>query len=390
MRIRAPLPSRDAHRDGHLRVRAVRQDGRPGRRGRRAGAGAGRPGPRGGRLPAAATAASSARRSSRRSQLTVPMGIDPRWRVRGRLRARARDAPDGRRRMAIGCGWWSTRPASTATGSTATRRRLSRQRRPLHAPGRAALEAMRAEARPVDVLHGHDWQAGAGHPVAAHAVRPRPAASRAMRDRAHLPQPRVPRLGAPGAGVVAGPARGIGAMPEGVDLLREAIRAADLVNTVSPTYARESLTAEYGAGLDDVLRERGDRYIGIMNGIDPDVWDPATDARAGRDATPPTTRSGKLACRRRPVRAAGPRPGGAGDGRRRAGSTPRRASTWSPTPRHALLEPGARLVGAGHRRPHAWSLGCARRRRSGPTASRSSSASTATRRGASMRARTCS
>jgi starch synthase len=65
---------------------------------------------------------------------------------------------------------------------------------------------------------------------------------------------------------------------DGIDLLREAILAADIVNTVSPTYARESLTPEYGAGLDDALRSRGDRYIGIINGIDTELWDPAADA----------------------------------------------------------------------------------------------------------------
>jgi starch synthase len=63
----------------------------------------------------------------------------------------------------------------------------------------------------------------------------------------------------------------------GIDVLREAVRTADAVNTVSPTYARESLTPEYGAGLDDVLRARGNRYLGILNGIDTALWDPATD-----------------------------------------------------------------------------------------------------------------
>jgi starch synthase len=66
--------------------------------------------------------------------------------------------------------------------------------------------------------------------------------------------------------------------PDGVDILREAILVADLVNTVSPNYARESLTPEYGAGLDDILRARADDYIGIINGIDTGIWDPATDA----------------------------------------------------------------------------------------------------------------
>ena len=63
----------------------------------------------------------------------------------------------------------------------------------------------------------------------------------------------------------------------GVNLLQEGILAADIVNTVSPTYARESLTPEYGSGMDEALRFRGDRYMGILNGIDTDLWNPATD-----------------------------------------------------------------------------------------------------------------
>ncbi|HEX5695516.1 MAG TPA: glycosyltransferase, partial [Acidimicrobiia bacterium] len=52
---------------------------------------------------------------------------------------------------------------------------------------------------------------------------------------------------------------------------------ADLVNTVSPSYAAEALTPEGGRGLDGALLARGDRFIGILNGIDTDVWDPAVD-----------------------------------------------------------------------------------------------------------------
>lgn len=55
------------------------------------------------------------------------------------------------------------------------------------------------------------------------------------------------------------------------------IRLADAIVAVSPTYAHEILTEESGMGVDDVLRARGDRLVGILNGIDTTVWDPAHD-----------------------------------------------------------------------------------------------------------------
>ena len=60
-------------------------------------------------------------------------------------------------------------------------------------------------------------------------------------------------------------------------LLALGILAADEISTVSPTYAREIQTPEYGRGLDGVLRARSDRLTGILNGIDVRAWDPASD-----------------------------------------------------------------------------------------------------------------
>lgn len=60
--------------------------------------------------------------------------------------------------------------------------------------------------------------------------------------------------------------------------LKSGILFTDVITTVSPTYAREIQTAEYGAGLEDVLSLRSDHLFGILNGIDTDVWNPDKDS----------------------------------------------------------------------------------------------------------------
>jgi len=62
-----------------------------------------------------------------------------------------------------------------------------------------------------------------------------------------------------------------------INSLKHGILYADAITTVSPTYAREICTDEYGMGLQTVLRERGDALVGILNGVDYDDWDPRTD-----------------------------------------------------------------------------------------------------------------
>lgn len=59
--------------------------------------------------------------------------------------------------------------------------------------------------------------------------------------------------------------------------MAQGIVHADRINTVSDTYAKEILTPEYGAGLDPLLRARADRLSGIVNGIDYEEFDPASD-----------------------------------------------------------------------------------------------------------------
>lgn len=62
-----------------------------------------------------------------------------------------------------------------------------------------------------------------------------------------------------------------------INPLKHGILYADAITTVSPTYAREICTDEYGMGLQDALRLRGDAVTGILNGVDYDDWDPRRD-----------------------------------------------------------------------------------------------------------------
>jgi starch synthase len=163
---------------------------------------------------------------------------------------------------------------------------------------RTAMEAIRAEGRPVDVLHLHDWHAGPAAVFRELRYADDPLVSGAalvttLHNLAYhgwTPNPALAQLGlrvgdgAPGQN------------PDGIDLLAAGIAAAEIVNTVSPGYAAEALTPEFGMGLDGLLRSRGDRFVGILNGLDTTVWDPSTDA----DLAAPYSRAdrtGQAACR---------------------------------------------------------------------------------------------
>jgi starch synthase len=163
---------------------------------------------------------------------------------------------------------------------------------------RAALEVLRGEDPPVDVLHLHDWHTGPAVLLRDTELRDDPIIGRAailltvhnLAYHGWTPLDRLGQLGRrPGDGIVAADA-------DGLDLLRVGVQRAELVNTVSPGFAAEALTPEFGMGLERDLRARGDAFLGILNGLDTDLWNPATDrgiaATYSRD-----DRSGKAACR---------------------------------------------------------------------------------------------
>jgi starch synthase len=164
---------------------------------------------------------------------------------------------------------------------------------------RAVLETLRREAdRPVDVIHLHDWHTGPAAIQRDAWYRDDPILDRAamvmtLHNLAYhgwTGRESLGQLGiAPGGGIVPADA-------DGIDLLREGIVRSEVVNTVSPGFARESLTHPGGFGLEDVLTAKGDRFVGILNGLDTVLWDPATDADLAA-AYAANDLAGKTACR---------------------------------------------------------------------------------------------
>ena len=81
-----------------------------------------------------------------------------------------------------------------------------------------------------------------------------------------------------------------------LNLLKGGLVFADLLTTVSPTYSREIQTGALGFGLEGVLRERKNRLVGVVNGIDVDLWNPATDSHLPNRYSL-SDLSGKRACK---------------------------------------------------------------------------------------------
>jgi starch synthase len=166
---------------------------------------------------------------------------------------------------------------------------------------RAALELACRQAAPFDVIHCHDWQTGLVPAYQKTLYRSWPAVADArtvmtIHNMAY---------------------QGLfwhwDMLLTGLDwryfnweqmefhqqlsLLKTGIVFADRVTTVSPTYAREIQEAPGGCGLEGVLAARGAALTGIVNGIDTDLWNPATDPHIPRHYTEEDVAAGKYAAR---------------------------------------------------------------------------------------------
>ena len=125
-----------------------------------------------------------------------------------------------------------------------------------------------------DALHLHDWQSGLT-PAYFHEA-PRPPTVFTVHNLAfqgRFPAALLAPLGLPPGAYTVDGVEYYG----GIGMLKAGLRMADRITTVSPTYALEIQTPEGGMGLDGLLRSRSADLIGILNGIDPAVWDPAHD-----------------------------------------------------------------------------------------------------------------
>lgn len=127
-----------------------------------------------------------------------------------------------------------------------------------------------------EILHAHDWQAALAPAYLAFGVPTDVKSVVTIHNLAFQGQ-----FGADIFGFLKLPQRAF-AMDGveyygGVGFLKAGLQCADALTTVSPTYAAEIRTHEFGMGLDGLLNLRGGRLRGILNGIDTDAWDPGTD-----------------------------------------------------------------------------------------------------------------
>jgi starch synthase len=82
-----------------------------------------------------------------------------------------------------------------------------------------------------------------------------------------------------------------------LNLMKTGVVFADAITTVSPTYAREIQTPEFGCGLNGVLTSRRDDLTGILNGVDMEIWNPATDPFLPERYRSSTVAQGKPVCK---------------------------------------------------------------------------------------------
>ena len=143
-----------------------------------------------------------------------------------------------------------------------------------------------------DIVHAHDWQAALAPAYLNYEHRPRPRTLMTVHNLAFqgkFPRSLLEEIGLPPESFTVDGVEYYGE----IGFLKAGLRFAEMITTVSPTYALEIQREEGGMGLGGLLRSRSGNLRGILNGIDTAVWDPATDIHIERhfDASTPDYRA---------------------------------------------------------------------------------------------------
>jgi starch synthase len=127
-----------------------------------------------------------------------------------------------------------------------------------------------------DIVHAHDWQAAMTLAYLRYdgVAIPSVMTVHNLAFQGQFPASIFPELGLPAAAQSVEGVEYYG----GVGFLKAGLQAAGAITTVSPTYAQEIRTPEFGMGLDGMMNARAGDLFGIVNGIDTDIWNPETDA----------------------------------------------------------------------------------------------------------------
>ncbi len=146
---------------------------------------------------------------------------------------------------------------------------------------RVALEAASQLGAPVDILHCHDWQTGMiplllktqyqHHPEIANAKTVYTIHNLAYQG--NFPPQWIHRLGIPSHHFHPADFE----FHDQINCMKAGIASAQAITTVSPSYAEEILTPEYGCELEGFLQDHSYKLSGIVNGLDIDDWNPSTD-----------------------------------------------------------------------------------------------------------------
>ena len=166
---------------------------------------------------------------------------------------------------------------------------------------RAVIEFCRSRGYRPDVFHAHDWQTGLlpvylkafyGDDPTIHSV-PTVYTIHNLAYQGHFSAATLGPLGLPLSLATEDALEWNG----NICYMKGGLLFSEVITTVSPTYAQEIQTPEFGQGLEAVVRSRAEDLVGILNGVDYEEWDPRHDPRIAASFDE-TEHAGKVACKR--------------------------------------------------------------------------------------------